>query len=94
MANASAGNSSYVDTTGVIGASSNEKVAYVVVSTTAANGVLTLQDNAASPVNKVTLKLAADGSSQLFDFSKNPIVFPNGVKASTVTDCVATVVYG
>jgi hypothetical protein len=93
MANVSAGNSSYVDATGVLKSDKGTKVAYVVLTATAANAVLVLQDNAGTPVNKCNFKVATDGSSQTFDFSSNPIVFPNGVKASTVTNAIALVVY-
>jgi hypothetical protein len=94
VANATAGNSSYIDTAGVVGATTNAKVSYVIVTSSAAGGLITLQDNAGTPVTKVTFKVATDEETKVFDFSQNPIVFPNGVKASTVTDCVATVVYG
>ena len=93
MANAHAGNSSYVDTAGVLRSASNTSVAYVIVTSSAAGGLITLQDNAGTPVDKVTFKVATDEETKVFDFSNTPIVFPNGVKASTVTDCVATVVY-
>lgn len=92
MANVRNGNTVYVDATGAI-TDSGAKVAGVVLTATAANAVLVLQDSSGSPVNKVDLRVATSGSSQFFDFSVTPLWFPNGIEIGTLTNAKAMIVY-
>lgn len=90
MANVVNGNTLSVDSTGDV-TSKATKVYYVTVTATSANCILVLSDIGAS-AKKIELRVAASGTTQLFDFSYNPIFFPNGVEATTVTNGVATLV--
>ncbi len=92
MANARNGNSHYVDATGVL-ETSNCKVAAVTIWASAANAILILTDNAASPVNKVKLGLATAGDTQHYNFTDSPITFPAGLKVGTLTNAIVTIIY-
>ncbi len=92
MANVRSGNSHYVDSTGTLEADDCQ-IAGVLLTSTAANAVVVLQTNHGTPKNKLTLKLAADGSTQFFDFSQAPVAFPGGLKVGTLTNSIVTVIY-
>lgn len=96
MANVLNGNSFYVDTAYSTSADdlvrASVLVSYVIVTTTAANGVVLAGDVAGTSPSKLSLKLAANTSSQIFDFSRRPILFPNGIRVTTLTNCVVTFV--
>lgn len=92
MANARNGNSWYVDTSSGTLGTKNYVVYYVTVTATSSNGVLVLQDNAATAINKIDLRVPTSGSTVRFNFSDCPLVFPNGIKAGTVTNCNATII--
>jgi hypothetical protein len=98
MANTRSNNVWYVDTahssaaddlpTGVV-------LTAIVVTATAANGRIVLSDPNTAAI-KLDLRVSAEsastsGDSRLFDFSNSPIVFPNGIRVSTLTTCVATI---
>jgi hypothetical protein len=91
MANARSGNSHYVDSTGTL-SSDACKIAGVIVTATAANAILALQD-AAGSVNKTNLRVATSGDTVFFNFAASPIFCPNGLKASTVTNAIVTIIY-
>lgn len=96
MANTRNGNTFYIDTQ-YVGASDdlavkNIIVLSVTVCATAANAILTLADAATGSPNKHQFRVAASGDSQQFDFSQAPILFPNGVRALTLTNAVASLV--
>ncbi len=90
MANVRNGNTYYIDATTEL-AVPGIKVAYVIVTATSANAILNLQD-VTTAVNKINLRVATSGETQVFDFSECPLYFPNGVIPSTVTNCNATLV--
>ena len=97
MANIRSGNSFYIDTQR---ASASDDllikgiaVSTIVVTATAANGRLVLKDPATTPANKLDLRVATSGDSVLFDFNLIPVLFPNGLSATTLTNAVATVVF-
>ncbi len=94
MGNARNGNTHYVDTTGVIDSTSNLKVAGILLTATGANAVAVLQDDSSTPVTKMDIRVAASGSTESFDFSAKPIVFPNGLRVSTLTNALLTFIYG
>jgi len=90
MANATVGNSHYVDSTGDVTTKATT-VYYIVLTATTANSILVLSDILSS-VKKIELRAATSGESRIFDFSANPLFFPNGVEATTVTNGNATLV--
>jgi hypothetical protein len=90
MANVLNGNTLYVDTAGDL-KTTPTKVYFITVTATAANSILALADTSSS-VPKIELRVATSGATQLFDFSANPLFFPNGVEATTVTTARATLV--
>lgn len=96
MANVLNGNSFYVDTAFTNSADDLVKkqalVVYIAVTATAANGRIVLGDVAASPDLKIDLRVATSGTTQLFSFVDNPVIFPNGIRVITLTNAVATVV--
>lgn len=94
MANVTNSNTIYIDATGdlSIGTDTNIRVFYVVMTATAGNAVLELEDNQASTVDKLYLGVATSGETKVFDFSRKPIVFPNGIEVTTATNVKATLV--
>lgn len=92
MANTISSNTLYVDATGTPVTASNVKVAFLLVTATGANGRIVLVDGGTDAV-KLDARVASSGASQLFDFSRVPIVFANGIKVLTLTNAVATLVY-
>lgn len=97
MANVRSANSFYIDTQSS-GASDNLEVKgvaifYIAITATSANGRLVLQDTATVPVNKVDLRVPTSGNTEIFEFDMNPILFPNGIKPSTLTNAIATVIF-
>jgi len=91
MANVVNGNTLYLDATGVV-TSVPTLVYYVSLTATAASSVLVLQDSGAASANKLSLRVVTSGETQLFDFSRNPIFFPNGLRVGTITNAIATAV--
>jgi hypothetical protein len=92
MANARFGNTHYVDASGVLTSNLNQKVAGVIVTATAASAILALADSGGTD-NQLNLRVATSGETVHFDFSAAPIVFPNGIKAVTVTNAICTLIY-
>lgn len=88
MANVRNSNTYYVDTTTTL-AVKGLRVSHVTVTATGANAVLVLKDVTTGNA-KADLRVAASGASQVFNYSENPIFFPNGIDPATVTNCVAT----
>jgi hypothetical protein len=90
MANIRNANTYYIDATGSL-AVKGVRVWSVFLTNTAANAVVTLKD-VSSGATKLTVKNPTDGTTVLHDLTNNPIVFPNGIDATTVTNCVVTLV--
>ncbi len=93
MANKVNVNTIYVDSTGDLVTNKGCRVAYVLLTATAANAVLVLQDTGTGTPNKFDLRNADSGTTVTFDLSNMPAFFPNGIKASTVTNAIATIIY-
>lgn len=91
MANVRSSNTFLIDGTTPTLAISNIKVSYIVLTATGANAILILSD-VTTANKKIELRVATSGTTEYFDFSENPLVFPNGVNPSTVTNAVATLV--
>lgn len=96
MANVRNANTFYVDTQSSSSADDlliqNIRVTRAFVTATSANAVITLQDAASTPVTKITLDVATANSTSSYDFTPDGVVFPNGIKVSTLTNCVATLI--
>jgi hypothetical protein len=94
MANTKTGNVWYVDTAYSAATDDNTDnivVGSVVLTTTAASGRIILKDPKTGAI-KLDLKHPTDADSKHFDFSANPIICPNGLRASTLTNAVATII--
>lgn len=91
MANAQRGNLIYVDSTGDLTTDKNIKIQYIIITATAATAILKLADTSDSTVT-LDVRLATSGESKQFSFEDYPLLFPNGIEANTVTNCVATIV--
>ena len=94
MANVSNGNSIYVDSTGALDVATNLniKVAYIVMTSTAASAAAQLQDDFGTPVNKIDLRIDTTDKTICYDFAETPITFPNGIRVSTLTNATLTIV--
>lgn len=91
------GNTFYIDTAFSSSADdlvrSQTLVAYITVTATGANAILTLSDvGANSTQTKLNLRVAASGTTQLFRFPEYPVLFPNGIRVMTLTNAIATVI--
>lgn len=93
MANVRNSNTLFIDTANSPLAVINTRALYVIVTATAANAVVVLSDNTTA-AKKMDLRVAASGTTQVFDFSFNPVQFPTGINATTLTNAVVTVVIG
>lgn len=90
MASIRNGNTYYIDDTTALTAA-NVKVTKITVTATSANAILNLQD-VTTGANKINLRVATSGTTEVFDFSDDPLLFPNGISPNTVTNCNATCV--
>jgi len=70
----------------------NIKVIGINIRATAANAVFVISDNASTQVIKWSAALAVDDTSQYDDLSDTPIIFPNGIAVTTLTNVVATLI--
>ena len=93
MANAFNSNTFYVDTTGTFTAADAHIITHVVLTATSASARIVLQD-ATTSSNKLDLRVVVSGDSKVFDFADAPIRFEGGVKVSTLTNGVATLIGG
>lgn len=66
-------------------------VSYILLSCEATHGTLTLYNGGGS-VLKLHLHGENAAATERYDFTRDPIIFPNGIRATTV-DCVATIVF-
>ena len=103
MANLLNGNSFFADTQYSVTTDdlvrASVQVTYITVTAVAANTVLKLGDVQAAAQPKIELRVATAGTTQIFDFSRKPILFPNGIRVLTLTatsnaTCVITNVGG
>lgn len=91
------GNSFYIDTAFVSSSDdlvrSQVLVAYILVTSTAANGIITLGDvGASSTFKKLEIRIPEAGKTELLRFAENPILFPSGIRVLSLTNTVATVI--
>jgi len=94
MANTRNGNTFYIDTSvETVSTDKNQRIAYVVLTATAANGRIVLADPSVSGnPPKVDLRVAVSGTTEVFDFSRLPLYFPNGMRVNILTNALATLV--
>lgn len=93
MANTRCGNMHYVDSTGTLTTKLEDRISGVIVTATSANATFVLQTNSASETI-VDLRGPATHTSYYYDFSEHHLTFGiKGVKVSTITNCVATIIY-
>lgn len=92
MANIRNSNTAYIDTAAALTdiEKRNIKITGILV-TPDGGGVaqLVLQDKTTT-ANKVDIRMQSTDRSELYNYTENPLVFPNGIVAATVTNCVAT----
>jgi hypothetical protein len=91
MANVRRGNIHFVDSTGTLTSRKEDRVVAVLVTATAANAVLVLSDT--SDNNLFDLRNPTEGSTLHFSFENIPLTLSVGLKAKTVTNCTASIVY-
>jgi hypothetical protein len=94
LANTKTGNVWYVDTAYAAATddiTDNIVVGSVVLTATAASARIVLKDPKTGVI-KLDLRSPTDALSAHFDFSANPISCPNGLRASTLTNAVASII--
>ena len=94
MANVRRGNIHYVDSTGVLTTNTVDRVAGIVLSSTAGNASITLQTDSGDNQNLMTLKEPTNATTAFFDFSSIPLFYGlKGLQVSAITNCVCTIIY-
>jgi hypothetical protein len=89
LANVKQGNSHYIDSTGDL-ITTPVTVKRVFLAATGAGAVLVLGDPSGS-LKRFDLRVATSGATSTFEIEA---YFPNGVEVTTLTNAVATIVYG
>jgi len=96
MANVRNGNTFFIDTASGSGgaklAELNVLVLGVTVSPSGGAATLTLADAQSPAVVKLTLTVPSGVAAQYYDFSENPILFPNGIDPTAATTVQATAI--
>lgn len=82
MANAEEGNLIYVDTAGQL-TTQPTKVAYVIFQGDTVGDTISLGEGA-STSTMMSLTAETTNNTKVFDFSRAPLYFPNGIFAQTV----------
>lgn len=94
MANTRNTNTFYIDTQYSVATDElkipNLKVPYIIVTASTAPGTLVLTDSAGA--TKIKIATATANETKIVDLRRNPIVFPTGIRATTLTNCVATLI--
>lgn len=94
MANVVNGNTAYIDSTGIVINRKNVLASYIIISASSASAQLVLVDPAtAGDANKLNISLTSANDVVQIDLIHNPMLFPNGIKVSTATSVVATIVF-
>lgn len=88
MANVRSGNTYYIDSTGDL-AIKNLKVSKVTVTSTANSAAIIMQD-VETQLNKVEFRIDTTDKTQSFDYIINPMLFTNGLRISSISNCNAT----
>ena len=94
MANVINGSSMKIDSTGDVLIAKNIIVTHMIMIAKAANAVFELQDSDGSIFkDKIRLDIDTINKTETLDLTEGPMVFPNGVRAKTVTNCEATLIF-
>lgn len=94
MANNVQSSTVYIDTNSAQVYAKKALVAYVIYTSSGAGDQIVLRDgNDGSDPIKLSLKVEAANSTQVFDFSRKPIIFQDGIYVSALSaSSVATIV--
>jgi hypothetical protein len=92
MANRRRGNIHFVDTAETLSTVKNQRVSAILVTATSANAIVVIQDPSDS-ADVLELRVPTSGLTETFNFSQNLLVFPNGIKVSTLTNAKIAIVY-
>lgn len=90
MANTTSSNMIFIDSTGTV-ADSTTKVAYIIFTPDAANDELLLRMTS-SGANCFYARGAVAKNTVVYDFSRKPLVFVNGLHVQTLTSGAKVVV--
>lgn len=93
MANTQNGNSLYIDSTGAVGPTQNVLVTAITVTPSGGAATAELSDNSSPTVLKFNLQVPSGIETQQYFFEENPVLFPNGVNVTTLTNAIVTVVF-
>lgn len=91
MANTRRGPLHYIDSTGILSSEQNTKIAQVFITCTSAGAILVLSDLDGTPL--LDLRLTTANTSQQMDLSATPLVFSKGLRVTTLTNAIVTLVY-
>lgn len=93
MANAYQSGSIFVDTTGALTAVKNLRVSYILYTPDTANDQIIFYDgsSASDPV-KLKLRHLSAKDTEVFDFSRRPLVFANGIYVTVPSNGTATLI--
>lgn len=72
-------------------AKKNALVAWISVTSTAADGRIVLGDVGTNAPTKIDLRVPDANRSVLFHLRESPMMFPNGIKVLSIANAVATV---
>ena len=89
MANIKQGNSHYIDSTGDL-VTTPVKIRRILITATGANANVVLSDPNGT-TRKFDIRVATSGTTGNFQIDT---YFPNGVEVTTLTNAIATIVYG
>lgn len=94
MANTFFSGTVFVDTVGAVSSLTGLKVAYVLFTPNANNDSVTIRDGDSSgdPI-KFQFLASADHQTMLFDFSRNPILFKDGIYCSALSSGAVIMLY-
>lgn len=90
MANTTAGNKMYVDSTGLL-TDVRTTVTQILFTPDSANDQIVLRESASGP-DVFLLRGAVAKNTLQFDFSIKPVVFPNGIYVQTLTSGAKAVI--
>lgn len=92
MANVTSGNVIYVDSTGDLTTDTNKRIAYVSLTATGANGRIVIREVGNSNPIKLDLRVVTSGATQVFDFSRKPVIFATGINVGTLSNAVCSII--
>ena len=94
MANQRNGNMIYVDTTDSTFSADRVLLSVILLANHAtAVGAVTLQNNSASPTTLMTLQVDPEiEKTKHFNFADSPLLFPDGIKITTLSNAVITLI--